>query len=196
MDESARQLKRLAHISRFVRIHIGVGQRCYAIDAESSTLPGKASAALVTFQRGDGGNVADGSKCKHSHTAVPKSRARAQQSVSSRVSSMGQWMMTVQGMFKRQTNSPIILRTHKAAYSQFSGAMEESSGQVQAHPRSGVVMDTAAFKVSHSVVSNRDATALRAVIARSSSIGAMERYMRGFNSAQNSRSPAKTHRQQ
>ena len=54
MDESARQLKRLAHISRFVRIHIGIGQRCYAIDAESSTLPGKASAALVTFQRGDG----------------------------------------------------------------------------------------------------------------------------------------------
>ena len=54
MDESARQLKRLAHISRSVRIHIGVGQRCYAIDAESSTLPGKASAALVTFQRGNG----------------------------------------------------------------------------------------------------------------------------------------------
>ena len=35
-------------------------------------------------------------------------------------------------------------------------------------------MDTAAFKVSHSVVSNIAATALRAVIARSSSIGAME----------------------
>ena len=69
----------------------------------------------VTFQvqGGDGGNVADGSKCKHSHTAVPKSRARAQQSVSLRVSSMGQWMMTVQGMFKRQTHSliPIVLRT-------------------------------------------------------------------------------------
>ena len=57
---------------------------------------------------------------------------------------------------------------------QFKGAMEESSGQVQAHPRSGVVMDTAAFKVSHSVVSNIDATALRAVIARSSSIGALD----------------------
>ena len=57
---------------------------------------------------------------------------------------------------------------------QFKGAMEESSGQVQAHPRSGVVMDTAAFKVSHSVVSNKDATALRAVIARLSSIGAMD----------------------
>ena len=60
----------------------------------------------------------------------------------------------------------------------FKGAMEESSGQVQAHPRSGVVMDTAAFKVSHSVVSNIDATALRAVIARSSSIGAMEELSR------------------
>ena len=107
MDESARQLKRLAHISRFVRIHIGVGQRCYAIDAESSTLPGKASAALVTFQRGDGGNFRESSK-------------------------------------------------------------------MQAHRTSGVVMDIAAFKVSHSVGRDRDATALRAARARSSSIGALD----------------------
>ena len=81
---------------------------------------------------------------------------------------------------------PKITSTRTAAgqfKGQFKGAMEESSGQVQAHPRSGVVMDTAAFKVSHSVVSNIDATALRAVIARSSSIGAMERYMRGFDFA-------------
>ena len=56
MDESARQLKRRAHISRLVRIHIGVGQRCYAIEAENK----EAAAALqvknkyVTFQQGAG----------------------------------------------------------------------------------------------------------------------------------------------
>ena len=58
----------------------------------------------------------------------------------------------------------------------------------------GVVMDVAAFKVSHS--DDIDAAALRAARARSKSIGAMERYMRGFDSAQNSRGPATIHRQQ
>ena len=43
---------------------------------------------------------------------------------------------------------------------------------MQAHKISGVVMDIAAFKVSHSV--DIDATALRAARARSSSIGAMD----------------------
>ena len=68
--------------------------------------------------------------------------------------------------------------------------------KMQAHKISGVVMDVAAFKVSHSVVSDIDATALPAARARSVSIGAMERYMHGFNSAQNSRRPATMHRQQ
>jgi hypothetical protein len=40
--------------------------------------------------------------------------------------------------------------------------------KIQAHIINGVVMDVAAFKVSHSV--DIDATALRAVRARSSSI--------------------------
>ena len=62
---------------------------------------------------------------------------------------------------------------------------------------SGVVMDIAAFKVSHGAVIDKYTTALRAARARSSSIlGAMERYMRGFDSAQNSLGPATTHRQQ
>ena len=79
-------------------------------------------------------------------------------------------------------------------------------------------MDIAAFKVGHSVGSDTDTTALPAARARSVSIGvcekggegvqpmragggvevsigAMERYMRGFDLAQNSPSPAKTHRQ-
>jgi hypothetical protein len=43
--------------------------------------------------------------------------------------------------------------------------------KMQAHIRSGVVMDIAAFKVSHSVGTDIDATtALRAARARSSSI--------------------------
>ena len=44
---------------------------------------------------------------------------------------------------------------------------------MQAHPRSSVVMDVAAFKISHSVVVYKDAAALRAARARLSSIGAM-----------------------
>ena len=73
-----------------------------------------------------------GSACKHSPAATPKSRARAQQPVSSRVSSMGRWMK-VQG-----------------------------KGRRQAHVRSRVVMDIAAFKISHSVGKDKDTTALRA----------------------------------
>ena len=46
--------------------------------------------------------------------------------------------------------------------------------KMQAHITSGVVMDIAAFKVSHCVGCDIDATALRIARARSSSIGAME----------------------
>ena len=42
--------------------------------------------------------------------------------------------------------------------------------KTEAHIISGVVMDVAAFKVCHSVVSDIDATTLRAARARSSSI--------------------------
>ena len=43
--------------------------------------------------------------------------------------------------------------------------------KMQAHITSGVVMDVAAFKVSHCVGSDIDATALPAARARSVSIG-------------------------
>ena len=42
--------------------------------------------------------------------------------------------------------------------------------KMQAHINSGVVVDAAAFKVSHSGVIDIDATALRAARARSSSM--------------------------
>ena len=134
--------RRRAHICRFVRIHVGVGQRCRARDVESSTLQGT-KAKHVTFQRGDGGQVREGSKGKHSHPAMSKSQARAQQSVSSRASSTGRWNVT-QGSICRKAH-PLPQTTH-------------SKGQY--------------------------------------SSGAMERYMRGFDLAQNSRSPATTSRQQ
>ena len=57
-----------------------------------------------------------------------------------------------------------------------SGAMDDSSGKgskVQAHIISGVVMDSTAFKVSHCVGCDINATALPAARARSVSIGAM-----------------------
>jgi hypothetical protein len=91
-------------------------------------------------QGGNGGNVWEGSKCKHLHPVMSTRTA----TFSSRVSSKGQWMK-VQGKFK-----------------------------MQAHKKSGVVMDIAAFKISHSVGIDIDATALRATRARSSSKGAME----------------------
>ena len=46
--------------------------------------------------------------------------------------------------------------------------------KMQAHKSRSVFVDIAAFKVSHSVGSDIDATALRAARARSSSIGAVD----------------------
>ena len=63
------------------------------------------------------------------------------------------------GSIWRKTHVDALPR-HTASSEHTIGALEEISGKVQAHPRSGVVMDIAAFKVSHSV--NKDATALRA----------------------------------
>ena len=52
----------------------------------------------------------------------------------------------------------------------------QGKGRRQAHVISPVVIDIAAFKISHSVGSDIDTTALRATRAMSSSMGAMERY--------------------
>ena len=61
------------------------------------------------------------------------------------------------------------------------GVLTDDSSR-RAHIYRFVVMDIAGFKVGHSVGFDIDATALRAARARSSSIGAMERY--GFDLAQ------------
>ena len=64
--------------------------------------------------------------------------------------------------------------------------------KMQAHPACGVVMNIASCKVSHSGNPDIDASALRAARARSSSIGAMERFICGFDWHKNSLRPAKT----
>ena len=95
---------------------------------------------------------------------------------------------TTAGQFKCQfkgANSYSILRTRGAALRQFSGASShpntlrkhtrhtgKSAGQ--AHRSSSVVMDIAAFKVSHCANTDVDATTLQAEKARSASIGAMD----------------------
>ena len=135
---------------------------------------------------------------------------------------MGRWMK-VQGQFKRRAHLKSFIGVHVGVGRRCRAGDEESPAilpimstrnvparrwmkvqgklKMQAHSISGVVMDIAAIKVSHSSIKNaaalhQNAAALQAARARSSSIGKMERYMRGFDSAQNSRCPATTHRQQ
>ena len=76
----------------------------------------------VTFQRGDGGHGRAGSKCKHAQSGEPKSRARAQQSVSSRASSMGRWNVTCMGSIRRKTHGALPRHTTNSEHT--SGAME------------------------------------------------------------------------
>ena len=68
-----------------------------------------AAGQFKVVQWGNGGNVAEGSKCKHSHTATPESRARAQQPVSQRVGSRGRWNVT-HGFDSRE--SSMLAKTH------------------------------------------------------------------------------------
>ena len=98
-----------------------------------------------------------------------------------KVSSRGRWMK-VQGRFKMQALTycdAIVMSTRITAgqfKGQFMGAMDEMSRKVQSAK-------------AHSNLRTRKA-ALRQFS------GARERYMRGFDSAQNSRGPATIHRQQ
>ena len=85
------------------------------------------------FKGGNGGNVTEGSKCKHSHPARPKSRARAQQSVSSRASSVGLWR-NCHRRFKMQTLTycdGAEVTSTRTTVGQFKGAMDESAGKDQ-----------------------------------------------------------------
>jgi hypothetical protein len=91
---------------------------------------------------------------------------------------LGQWMKC-RRRFEMQTLTfcdTKITSTRTAAgqfKGQFKGAMDESSGNVRkasTNAGCGVVMDIAAFEVSHSFGIDIDATALRAVRARSRSM--------------------------
>ena len=96
-------------------------------------------------------------KCKNSHSAIPKSRAREQHPVSSR----GRWKVT--HGFDSRKSSPTATQ-HMATVSTPVGRWMKVQGKLkmQTHMRSCVVMDVAAFKVSHSAGCDIDATALRA----------------------------------
>ena len=63
LDESSRRVQRRAHLRCLIRVHVGVGQCCRAVDGESPALQAKSE--HVTFHWGDGGNVAEGSKSEH-----------------------------------------------------------------------------------------------------------------------------------
>ena len=75
---------------------------------------------------------------------------------------VGRWNVT-HGFDSRESSPPATQTYGDSQHT--SGAMDESSGKgskMQAHISSGVVMDIAAFKVSHSVGVDQDATALQA----------------------------------
>ena len=79
--------------------------------------------------------------------------------------------MKVQGMFKVQTPTPFCAHARQHSVNSVGRWMKvQGKFKMQAHIKSGVVMDIAAFKVCHSVGTNKDATTLRAERARSSSI--------------------------
>ena len=72
---------------------------------------------------------------------------------------------------RRQSNEHV--HNSRSVQRAVQGAMDanvQGKFKLQAHLSSGIVMDIAAFKVSHSVVIDKDATALRAAKERSSSI--------------------------
>ena len=125
--------------------HVTEGSKCELSPHHTAHTQGTRS-----IQRGNGGNVWEGSKCNHSQPVTPKSRARAGQPVSSRVSSRGQWRKCHR-RFKMQalTRSPCAHTRHTV---NSAGRWMKVQGRfkMQAH-RNSVVMDVAAFKVSHSV---------------------------------------------
>ena len=74
----------------------------------------------------------------------------------------GRWI-TVQGRFKMQAPTSYCAHTRQDTVNS-AGRWMKVQGQfkMQAHSSSGVAMDIAAFKVSHSVGVDNDATALQA----------------------------------
>ena len=143
--------RRPAYITRFVRIHVGVGQRGRAQDVESPALRVKKH-ERVTFHRGNGtrGSIVELTSC-HTSTCAAVSIP------------LGRWKKG-SGRFRKQAHICCLVLVH-------------------------IRVDQRRFASRV----NNDTTTLRATRAKSSSIGAMERYMRGFDSAHNSRSPATTH---
>ena len=132
------------------------------------------------LQWGDGGNVLR-FKMKNTHFRIYLRQTRHT------VNSAGRWIQ-VQGYFKRRAHissisghvsigqrcraidveSPTILPTTRTRNVPVGRWIKvQGKLKMQAHRSRGVVMDTAALKVSHSVGRDKDATALLAARARS-----------------------------
>ena len=90
------------------------------------------------IQWGNGGNAAEGSKCEHSHAAMPKSRLRVQQTVSSRGSSAGRWR-TCQGRFQNANTHILQDQNHEHAH---------NSRSVQGSVQRGKHVHTAGAKIT------------------------------------------------
>ena len=95
---------------------------------QARTLCARTRQSTQSIQRGDGGQVREGSKGKHSHPAMSKSQARAQQSVSSRASSTGDgtlhaWVRTASTHILRRKKTS-TRTTAGQCKGQFKGAME------------------------------------------------------------------------
>ena len=119
--------RRRAHKTRFVRIHVGVGQRCRALDVESSGLQG-ATAKCATFQRGNG--------TLHMGSIRGKAHPLPNRHMATVSTPVGRWMKCHR-RFKMQTLTYCdakITSTRTAVgqfKGQFNGAMEETSRQGQ-----------------------------------------------------------------
>ena len=169
------KFKMQAHISNGVVMDIAAFKVSHSvgIDEDATALPA-ARARSSSIHRGNGGNVTEGSKCE----LPPHNTAHTQ---GTRSNSAWRWSNCL-GRFKLQAPtsckaimderahskqsvqggnggnvtecSKCELPPHKPAHTQ--GTQLISAGQT--HPTGDVVMDIAAFKVSHSVITDKDAT--------------------------------------
>jgi len=63
-----------AHITSSVVVDIAAFKVCHSVGSDIDATALRAARARSGYiHRGDGGNVWEGSKCKHSHPATPKS---------------------------------------------------------------------------------------------------------------------------
>ena len=58
-----------AHLASLIIVHVGVGQRCRAVDGESPALPAERTSVTFQVQGGAGRKVLEGSESKRTYVA-------------------------------------------------------------------------------------------------------------------------------